>query len=294
MSAGTADLGRLSSLSSPAPARIDPLLQAALAEDLGRAGDLTTNAIVPADATGTARIVARGAGRIAGGQVALRVFELLDDSIEGSILVPDGHDVEEEETVLRLRGPLRAILTGERTALNLLGRLSGIATATRRLVRRVEGTGARVCDTRKTTPGLRALEKYAVRCGGGDNHRFGLDDAVLIKDNHIAAAGSVATALQMSRDIAGHMVKVEVEVDTLDQLDEALEHGADIVLLDNFTAAQLREAVERVDGRALVEASGGIGPQTIREVAEAGADLISVGWITHSAPVLDLSLEVGA
>jgi nicotinate-nucleotide pyrophosphorylase (carboxylating) len=294
VSDAAADLGQLRSLVSPAPAQVDPLLQNALAEDLGRAGDLTTQAIISAGATGTGRILARAEGRVAGIEVALRVFQLLDPAIRTEIRVRDGQDAGEGAVLAEVSGSVRTMLSGERTALNLLGRLTGIATATRRLVRQVEGTGARVCDTRKTTPGLRALEKYAVRCGGGDNHRFGLDDAVLIKDNHVAAAGSVAAAIELARQYVGHMVKIEVEVDTLKQLDEALAHRADIVLLDNFTPEQLREAVERVDGRAILEASGGIGPATIREVAEAGVDLISVGWITHSAPSLDVSLDLDA
>jgi nicotinate-nucleotide pyrophosphorylase (carboxylating) len=270
----------------------DDLVRGALREDLGRAGDLTTEAIVPSDAVGRARVVARSRGVISGVAVLERVFALLDPRVRVEIAVGDGGAVEPGATVATISGPLRAILTGERTALNFVGRLSGIATATARLVALVAGTRATIVDTRKTTPGLRALEKAAVRHGGGANHRFGLDDAILIKDNHVAVAGGIVPAIAAARACAGHLVKIEVEVDTLEQLDQALAHGADIVLLDNFSPAQLREAVARTAGRALLEASGGIDATTIRAVAESGVDLISVGALTHSAPALDVGLDL--
>ena len=272
----------------------DDLIRDALREDLGRAGDLTTDAIVAADATAAAAVTARRAGRVAGSEVAARVFEILDPSMETEIVVADGGDAESGSTLIRLRGPARAILTGERTALNLLGHLSGIATLTRAYVKAVEGTGARVVCTRKTTPGLRALEKYAVRCGGGANHRFGLDDAVLIKDNHLAVAGGVRPAVELVRAAVGHMVTVELEVDTLEQLEEGLAVGVDAVLLDNMDPATLRAAVTLVDGRCLTEASGGIDLDTAATVAATGVDLLSVGALTHSASWLDVSLEVEA
>jgi nicotinate-nucleotide pyrophosphorylase (carboxylating) len=270
----------------------DDLIRDALREDLGRAGDLTTDAVVAADATAAAAVTARRAGRVAGSKVAARVFEMLDSSLEIEIVVADGGDAEPGSVLIRLRGSARAILTGERTALNLFGHLSGIATLTRAYVMVVEGTGARVVCTRKTTPGLRALEKYAVRCGGGANHRFGLDDAVLIKDNHLAVAGGVRPAVELTRAAVGHTVKVELEVDTLDQLEEGLALGVDAVLLDNMDPETLRAAVTLVDGRCLTEASGGIDLDTAAAVASTGVDLLSVGALTHSAPWLDVSLEV--
>ncbi len=270
----------------------EAVVRAALAEDLGRAGDLTTDAIVPAEARCAARVVARREGRVAGVEVAAAAFHLLDPSLTVEVVTADGDDVGAGGTILTVRGPARAVLTGERTALNLLGRLSGIATVTRDWVRAVSGTSTRVVCTRKTTPGLRALEKYAVRCGGGSNHRFGLDDAVLVKDNHLAMAGGVGPAIEKVRAAVGHMVKIEVEVDTLDQLDQALALGVDAVLLDNMDSATLRRAVGRVAGRALTEASGGMTLGRAAEVAASGVDLISVGALTHSAPALDVSLEV--
>jgi nicotinate-nucleotide pyrophosphorylase (carboxylating) len=272
----------------------DDLIRDALREDLGRAGDLTTDALVAADAAAVAAVTARRAGRVAGSEVAARVFEILEPSMETEIVVADGGDAESGSTLIRLRGPARAILTGERTALNLLGHLSGIATLTRAYVKAVEGTGARVVCTRKTTPGLRALEKYAVRCGGGANHRFGLDDAVLIKDNHLAVAGGVRPAVELVRAAVGHMVRVELEVDTLEQLEEGLAAGVDAVLLDNMDPETLRAAVTLVGGRCLTEASGGIDLDTAAAVAATGVDLLSVGALTHSAPWLDVSLEVEA
>jgi nicotinate-nucleotide pyrophosphorylase (carboxylating) len=264
---------------------------AALAEDLGDAGDITTDTIVPADSISAARIVARKAGVIAGLPLAEAAFRALDPDVHFETIVADGTTVAPGTSVAALRGRTRALLSAERVALNFMGRLSGIATLTATYVDAVKGTAARIVCTRKTTPGLRALEKYAVRAGGGGNHRFGLYDAVLVKDNHIAAAGGIAPALE--RLFAGkrHMVKVEVEVDTLAQLDEALRFPIDAVLLDNMDAGTLREAVRRVGGRALTEASGGVNLETVRRIAESGVDLISVGALTHSAPNLDLGLD---
>lgn len=278
-------------MSSLSPLLYDDVVRRALAEDLGRAGDLTTEAIVDPVALARASVVARGAGRIAGLEAALHAFVLLDAGMTFERLASDGDEVAADTPLARLTGKARALLSAERTALNLLGRLCGIATATQDLVRRIEGTRARVADTRKTTPLLRALEKYAVRCGGGVNHRFGLDDAVLIKDNHLAVAGSVRAAVEKARSHVGHLVRIEVEVDTLAQLEEALAVGVEAVLLDNMDVATLRRAVERVAGRAITEASGGVRPETIRAIAETGVDLISVGWLTHSAPALDVALD---
>jgi nicotinate-nucleotide pyrophosphorylase (carboxylating) len=274
------------------PLLYEEAVRRALAEDLGRAGDLTTDAIVPANRLAEARLVARAAGRIAGVEPALAAFRLLDPSVEAGVALADGSAAAAGATIATVRGPARAILAAERTALNFLGHLSGIATATRDLVAAVAGHRARIVCTRKTTPGLRALEKHAVRAGGGANHRFGLDDAVLIKDNHVALAGGVVPAVERARAASGHLVKIEVEVDTLDQLDEALAAGADAVLLDNMPLDVLRQAVERARGRAITEASGGITAGTAAAVAATGVDLISAGWLTHSAPALDVSLEV--
>lgn len=279
-------------LVAPHPLLYEELLRRALLEDLGRAGDLTTDAIIPAEMQASARIVAREAGCVAGMGIAGAAFTLLDPGVRVEIAVPDGALVDAGTTLARVAGPARAILTAERTALNLLGRLCGIATATRGIVDAVAGHRAQVVCTRKTTPGLRALEKYAVRAGGGANHRFGLDDAVLIKDNHIELAGGIGPALERVRGAVGHMVKVEVEVDTLAQLDEALALGVDALLLDNMPRALLTEAVGRVAGRAITEASGGITPATAAALASTGVDLLSVGWLTHSAPALDLGLDV--
>jgi nicotinate-nucleotide pyrophosphorylase (carboxylating) len=274
------------------PLLYDRLVRRALEEDLGLAGDLTTDGIVPADARATGRIVARQAGCVAGLPVAAHVFAVVDPALRVELRAADGDRVETGAVLAEVSGPARAVLTGERVALNLLGRLSGVATATRGLVDAVAGTGARVVCTRKTTPGLRALEKHAVRAGGGSNHRFGLDDAVLIKDNHLAIAGSVAEAVRRARAAVGHLVKIEVEVDTLEQLAEALACPIDAVLLDNFELARLREAVATVAGRVVTEASGGITSRTAAAIAATGVDLLSVGWITHSAPALDVALDL--
>lgn len=271
---------------------LDDLITAALREDLGTAGDLTSEACIPAGAMARGNVVARSAGTIAGLDVVRHVFHRLDDGIDVRPRVSDGDRVEAGEILAVVSGPTRAILTAERTALNLLGRLSGIATATATLVAAVAGTGARIADTRKTTPGLRGLEKHAVRMGGGTNHRFGLHDAVMIKDNHLVAAGGIRPAVEAVRARVGHTVTVEVEVDTLDQLAELLDVGADIVLLDNMDPATLREAVAMVGGRMVTEASGGLTGETVRAVAESGVDVISVGWITHSAPALDVALDL--
>ncbi|HEY9181517.1 MAG TPA: carboxylating nicotinate-nucleotide diphosphorylase [Candidatus Baltobacteraceae bacterium] len=271
---------------------VEPIVRAALLEDIGRGGDLTTDAIVEPEARAAGRIVARKAGVIAGLDAAKLAFELLDPQAEFRIDAGDGARVAPGQIAATVSCSARALLTGERTALNLLCRLSGIATATRALVDRIQGTQAHVVCTRKTTPGLRVLEKYAVRCGGGSNHRFGLDDAVLVKDNHLALAGSIRAAVDAVRARVGHMVKIEVEVDTLEQLREALETPVDAVLLDNMNPEQLTQAVKLVNGRLLTEASGTITAERIAAVAASGVDLISSGWITHSAPALDLGLDV--
>jgi nicotinate-nucleotide pyrophosphorylase (carboxylating) len=275
------------------PLLYEPLVRRALEEDLGRAGDLTSDAILPAELMAKAKVVTRAAGRIAGLPAALAAFRLLDPTIEIETFVTDGEDATAGVVLAALRGPARSILSAERTALNLLGRLCGIATATRDMVALVAPHGARIVCTRKTTPGLRALEKYAVRCGGGHNHRFGLDDAVLIKDNHVALAGGIRPAVERVRRSVGHLVKVELEVDSLDQLREALDLGVDVVLLDNMPLEALREAVAMACGRVLLEASGGINPRTAAEIAATGVNLLSMGWLTHSAPALDVALDVG-
>lgn len=274
------------------PLLYEPIVRRALEEDLGRAGDLTSDAVLPPGLQAAATIVARSAGRIAGLQVAASAFHLLDPSIRIEFQAVDGEDVEAGASLATIRGAARAILSAERTALNLLGRLCGIATVTRDLVAQVAPHGARVVDTRKTTPGLRVLEKHAVRCGGGHSHRFGLDDAVLIKDNHVALAGGIRPAVERARQRVGHMVKIELEVDSLDQLREALELGVDVVLLDNMPPDTLREAVRMAKGKAVTEASGGITPKTAAAIAATGVDLLSVGWLTHSAPALDVALDV--
>lgn len=270
---------------------IAPVVRAALAEDLGRAGDITGQACIPADARLTADFACRRGGVVAGlASIRLALAEL-DPSATYDPLTADGCVVPAGTALARISGNARAILTAERTALNLLGRLCGIATLTQDYVDAVAGTKAKITDTRKTTPGLRALEKYAVRCGGGVNHRFGLDDAILIKDNHVAACGSVGEAVRRAKAYAGHLVKVEVEVDSLVQLQEALAHDPDVIMLDNFGLADLQEAVGIVDGRVTLEASGGVTLETVRAIAETGVDVISVGALTHSAKVLDIGLD---
>jgi nicotinate-nucleotide pyrophosphorylase (carboxylating) len=271
---------------------LEPIVRAALLEDLGRAGDITTEAVVPVEATVEAVIVARQPGVLAGLDAALLAFELLDPALRIEPLRADGERISRDEMVTRISGRARGVLGAERTALNLLSRMSGVATATRALADAIAGFNTKIVCTRKTTPGLRVLEKEAVRLGGGANHRFGLDDAMLIKDNHIALAGGVCAALERARRHAGHLVKIELEVDTLDQLAEALEVGVDAVLLDNMTPETLRRAVAMVDGSAVTEASGRITLETAPAVAATGVDLISCGWITHSAPILDLGLDI--
>jgi nicotinate-nucleotide pyrophosphorylase (carboxylating) len=266
----------------------------ALVEDLGRAGDLTTDAIVSAGDHAAATIVARAGGCIAGIEVALFAFRCLDERVHAETLSADGSDADAGTHLAILRGPARAILSAERTALNFLGRLCGIATATRGIVAAVAPYAAKVVCTRKTTPGLRLLEKYAVRAGGGANHRFGLDDAVLIKDNHRLIAGGVTEAVRRVRCYAGHMVKIEVEVDTLEELEEALGVGVDAILLDNMDLETLARGVLMAKGKAVTEASGGITPSRAAAIAATGVDLLSVGWLTHSAPALDVSLDIAA
>jgi nicotinate-nucleotide pyrophosphorylase (carboxylating) len=270
---------------------VDPVVRAALAEDLGRAGDITALACVPADARLSAVFAARRGGVVSGLACARLALAALDPTVEFSALAQDGQVVPAGSSLAQVSGNARAILTAERTALNLLGRLCGVATLTQDYVDAVGGTHAKITDTRKTTPGLRALEKYAVRCGGGVNHRFGLDDAILIKDNHIAACGSVGEAVRRAKAFAGHLVKVEVEVDSLVQLQEALAHDPDVIMLDNFTLPDLREAVSIAGGRVTLEASGGVTLETVRDIAETGVDVISVGALTHSAKVLDIGLD---
>ena len=282
---------------APHPLVYDDLLRTALREDLGLAGDLTAEATVGADRTGPAVVRAREPGVVAGLEVVARLFAIVDPAVEVRLLVADGDAVAAGTDLATLRGAARSILLGERTALNLLGRLCGIATATRSVVDAIAGTRATVTCTRKTTPGLRGLEKYAVRVGGGANHRFGLDDAVLVKDNHIAFAGGLRAALEGIAGRVGHLVPVEVEVDTEAQLDELLllvEHGhrVDVVMLDNFSPERLQAAVRRIGGRLVVEASGGITLERAREVAETGVDVLSLGWLTHSVPALDVGLDV--
>src|ERR1043166_8580052 len=289
--------GEAKSLLAPdaflSPLEIDAAVERALAEDLGRAGDVTSVATVPAEATASALVVARAAGTIAGLPLVAATIRRLAPEIEITPEVGDGAAVAARTTLMRIAGPARAILAAERTALNFLGHLSGIATATAVFVQAVAHTKARICCTRKTTPGLRALAKYAVRCGGGFNHRFGLDDAILIKDNHIAVAGGIAAVLARAKAVAGHLVKVEIEVDTLAQLSEVLAAGgADAVLLDNMDPPTMRRAVEMVAGRLVTEASGGITLATVAAIAETGVDYISSGALTHSAPNLDVAIDI--
>ena len=275
------------------PLAIDEAVMRALEEDLGRAGDITSIATIPEAAKAHAIMVARQAGVIAGLPLALAVFRKLCPDIHLQAYVRDGAAVAAGVHLMTILGPARAVLSGERTALNFVGRLSGIATLTSDYVRHTAGTNLRICCTRKTTPGLRALEKYAVRCGGGFNHRFGLDDAILIKDNHIAVAGGIRAVLERAHAAAGHLVKIEIEVDTLDQLREVLAVGkADAVLLDNMDIATLRQAVALVAGELTLEASGGITLDTIAAIAATGVDYASSGWITHSAPNLDVALDI--
>ena len=270
---------------------IEPIVRAALVEDLGRAGDVTARACIPEGARMRAVFAARKPGVLAGIDCVRLAVLAMDPQASVTLRLRDGDRFEAGAVLAEVEADARAFLSAERTALNLLGRLSGIATLTDAYVRAVEGTGARIADTRKTTPGLRALEKHAVLCGGGLNHRFGLDDAILIKDNHVAVCGGVGEAVRRARAAAGHLMKVEVEVDGLDQLGEALAEGPDVIMLDNFSLADLREAVARVAGAVTLEASGGVNLETVRAIAETGVDVISVGALTHSAASLDIGLD---
>jgi nicotinate-nucleotide pyrophosphorylase (carboxylating) len=270
---------------------IEPVVRAALAEDLGRAGDITAMACIDAEARLDAVFAVRQRGVLAGLACARLAILALDPEARFEARTADGEIMEPGTVAAFVSAKARALLSAERTALNLMGRLSGVATLTRAYVDAVEGTGARIVDTRKTTPGLRHLEKYAVRCGGGVNHRFGLDDAILIKDNHVAACGGVGEALRRARAFAGHLTKIEVEVDSLDQLAQALPHRPDVIMLDNFDPDALKRAVAMAGGKVTLEASGGVNLQTVRPIAETGVQVISVGALTHSAPVLDIGLD---
>jgi nicotinate-nucleotide pyrophosphorylase (carboxylating) len=270
---------------------IEPLVRNALAEDLGRAGDITSNAVVMPERKWKGAMVARKAGVVAGLACAHMAFRLMDASAEFEIREADGSIAKLGGAIATVHGHARAILAAERVALNFLCHLSGIATATRHLVEAVKPHKARICCTRKTTPGLRVLEKYAVRAGGGSNHRFGLDDAILIKDNHIAIAGGVRTAVTRTKEVAGRLVKIELEVDTLEQLEHALDLPIDTVLLDNMDVLTLQQAVQMVGGRFATEASGGVTIDNVQAIAATGVDFIAVGAITHSAPILDIGLD---
>ncbi|MCW9033023.1 MAG: carboxylating nicotinate-nucleotide diphosphorylase [Rhodospirillales bacterium] len=274
------------------PMSVLQAVKEALFEDLGRAGDITTDSVIPKSAMMKANIVARQDGCVAGLDFAVTAFKQLDPKAKITKISRDGNNVKPGDVLLSIKGKARAVLTAERVALNYVGHLSGIATATKEIVDAVAGTKAQITCTRKTTPGLRAIEKYAVRAGGGANHRFGLDDGILIKDNHIAVAGGVKEAIRAAKNGLGHMVKVEVEVDTLSQLKEALSEGVDVVLLDNMTPATLKKAVAMINGQAIAEASGRVTVKTAKAIAESGVDVISVGWLTHSAPTLDVGLDI--
>ena len=284
----------MSLIPPPLPAIIlDPIVRLALTEDLGRAGDLTTDATIAPETQLSVVIAARQPGVIAGLDVAAHALTLIDPSVKLDIQMGDGAAVKPGDVVARLDGSARSILTAERTMLNFIGRLSAVATMTNNYVEKSSHTSATIVCTRKTTPGHRALEKRAVRCGGGTSHRYGLDDAILIKDNHIAACdGSVALALERAKAYAGHLRMIEIEVDTLDQFEEALKHGPHAVLLDNMTPDTLRRAVEINQGRVTLEASGGVNLDTVAAIAETGVDFISVGALTHSAPNLDVGMDV--
>ncbi|TGV07952.1 carboxylating nicotinate-nucleotide diphosphorylase [Alcaligenaceae bacterium 429] len=270
---------------------LEPVVRAALLEDVGRSGDITSQAVVPAGTQAHLQLVARESGVLAGIEVAKLAFMLMDANCSFDVLCEDGTDLQAGTVIADIQGDARAMLTAERTALNFLGHLSGIASATRPIARAIAPYGTKVSCTRKTLPGMRMLQKYAVRVGGGSNHRFGLDDAVLIKDNHVAIAGGVRAALTRAKENVGHLVKVELEVDTLEQLDEALQCGVDVVLLDNMPIPMLKEAVQRIGGRAICEASGGITPESAIAVAQTGVNQIAMGWLTHSVRVLDIGLD---
>ncbi len=269
---------------------LNDLIERALKEDIGT-GDITTCSTIPEDKVITGRFLAKEAGILCGMEVAKAVFRYVDPTIELSSTKSDGDKIEVGEVIATVSGNARSILTGERLSLNLMQHMSGIATRTNEAVQKVAGTRARIADTRKTTPGLRVLEKYAVKCGGGSNHRFNLADGVLIKDNHIVSAGGITQAVSMARSNIPHTLKIEVEVETFDQLKEALDAGADIIMLDNMTYDEMKQAVEIVNGRALTEASGNMGEKDLKKVAETGVDLISIGALTHSVKALDISLK---
>jgi nicotinate-nucleotide pyrophosphorylase (carboxylating) len=270
---------------------IEPIVRQALIEDLGRAGDITTDAVAPLDCIARTVMASRQEGVLAGLEAARLAFRLMDPAICVTVTTPDGERVAPGARVATIDGPARGILSAERVALNFVSRLSGVASATARFVAAVAHTKTRIVCTRKTTPLMRSLEKYAVRAGGGVNHRFGLDDAALIKDNHVAIAGGVAEAIRRVRDDVGHLTKIEVEVETLAELEEALGAGVDAVLLDNMSLDDLRRAVSMIKKRAVSEASGRVSLETVAAIAETGVDLISVGWLTHSAPILDIGLD---
>lgn len=272
----------------------EPLVKAALAEDLGRVGDITSNSTIPADARAKVTMGARADGRIAGLDIAELAFRTVDPELRIKRLKPEGADVKKGDKVLEVEGRARSILAAERVALNFVGRMSGIATLTLKMVRAVGNHKAKIAATRKTTPGLRAVEKYAVQVGGGMPHRYGLDDAVMIKDNHVAIAGGIREALRAAKQNVGHTVKIEVEVDTLEQLDEALEEGADIIMLDNMSIEDMTFAVKKTAGRAMLEASGNVTLERIPAIAGTGVDIISSGAITHSAPNFDVGLDFEA
>ena len=275
------------------PLLFDKAVRAALEEDLGRAGDITTLACIPPGRKAVAALAPRKPGIICGLAVAEAAFRLVDPAVTFEYLAADGDEITiPRKPVARISGDARAILTAERTALNFISHMSGVATATSKLVALTKHTKAKVICTRKTTPNLRALEKYAVRCGGGMNHRFGLDDAVLIKDNHIAVCGGIRQALQAAKAYAGHMVKIEIEVDNLEQLKEVIAEGADIVLFDNMSPDEMRKGVEMIGGRMKTEASGGISAESAKAVAESGVDMLSSGALTHSSPILDIGLDI--
>lgn len=281
-------------MTTPAPLSpfiIEPLVRMALSEDLGRAGDITSDSTVPETARATVVIAAREDGRIAGMDIAEAAFRMVDQNLKVTRLIREGADVKKGDEVMQVEGRARSILTAERVALNFMGHMSGVATLTLKMVRAAGNHKAKIAATRKTLPGLRAVQKYAVMVGGGIPHRYGLDDAVLIKDNHIAMAGGVRNAIRGAKAHIGHTVKIEVEVDTLEQLEEVLDEGVDIVMLDNMTNAQMKKAVEMAAGRAVVEASGGVTLARIPEIAATGVDLISSGAITHSAPNFDVGLD---
>jgi nicotinate-nucleotide pyrophosphorylase (carboxylating) len=273
-----------------------PLIETALREDLGRAGDITTAAIIPADTQGRAHMNARHEGIVAGMDLARLTFQTFDPSVVFMPLKQDGDKISPGDCLAKVEGSVRSLFSTERVALNFLSHLSGIASETHKFVEAVKPYKARICCTRKTTPGLRMIEKYAVLAGGGSNHRFGLDDAILIKDNHIAVAGSIRAAVECARNAVGHLVKIELEVDTIEQLDEAIgllsSTPIDAVLLDNMSPTQLKLAVEKVAGRFVTEASGGVSLQTVTAIAATGVDVISIGRITHSAPILDIGMDV--